>query len=66
LRKDFDEAVKVQNRDHKGVVYRKGKIVQVWWETTIGGYTGPETWVGPNIENAVTNFIDMVERWNED
>ena len=60
LRKDFDIAMKVKG----GVVYRKGKIIQVWWKTTESGYVGPETWTSPNIKQAEDNFNDMIERWS--
>lgn len=54
IRKDYDEVAKVKG----GRLYRKGGIVQVWWDEY-----GPETWTSDEA-NAKTNFIAMRERWS--
>jgi len=54
LRSDYDEIAHVKD----GILYRKGNIVQVWWDKW-----GKETWIGPSEEQARENFNTMKERW---
>ncbi|MBA7696186.1 hypothetical protein ES703_104829 [subsurface metagenome] len=54
LRGDYDEIAHVKD----GILYRKGNIVQVWWDKW-----GKETWTGPSEEQARENFNAMKERW---
>lgn len=56
LRTDFDEKFAVFG----GTLYRKGNIVQMWWDDT-----DKETWTAPNEQQAKDNFISMKERWND-
>jgi len=55
LRGDYDEIAHVKD----GILYRKGNIVQVWWDKW-----GKETWTGPSKEQARENFNAMKERWS--
>ena len=58
LRNDYDEKAELS----RGMAYRKGRIVQVWWNN---GYS--ETWDGSSYdEDAIKkDFQDNVERWSE-
>ncbi|GAH61055.1 unnamed protein product, partial [marine sediment metagenome] len=47
LRGDYDEIAHVR----EGILYRKGNIVQVWWDKW-----GKETWTAPGEEQAKENF----------
>ncbi|MBU0778173.1 hypothetical protein KKF82_07935 [Patescibacteria group bacterium] len=55
IRGDYDEIAHVKD----GILYRKGNIVQVWWDKW-----GKETWTGPSEEEARENFNAMKERWS--
>ncbi|MBA7499321.1 hypothetical protein ES704_02061 [subsurface metagenome] len=54
IRGDYDEIAYVKD----GILYRKGSIVQVWWDKW-----GKETWTNPSEEQARENFNAMKERW---
>ncbi len=56
LRNNYDEKVRVD----KGTLYRKGAVIQVWWDEW-----GKETWTGPDEKDARENFQAMKERWTE-
>lgn len=43
-----------------GTLYRLGPIIQVWWNS---GHK--ETWTAPDEQQAISEFKDMVERWNQ-
>jgi hypothetical protein len=64
LRNDYDEKAEVND----GTLYRKGRVVQVWWiKDTFGrpfkGNKGRETWTTPDLKNARYNFDEMRSRW---
>lgn len=59
LRQDHDEQTTVKG----GTLYRKGKIVQVWWDH-LPGEEGRETWTSPDADNAAREYNNMKERWN--
>jgi hypothetical protein len=42
-----------------GVLYLRREIVQVWWDDN-----GKETWTAPTAEQALENYLDMVDRWS--
>jgi len=70
LRKNYDEVVKINSKTEKskGTLYRKGNIVQMWWDTDVLGRkqkNGKETWVAPSSKEAKENFKDMKIRFNE-
>jgi len=56
LRKNFDD--KKESKD--ATLYRKGKILQVWWRRL--GEGGSETWTFPTEENAISSFDDFDSR----
>lgn len=61
IRKDYDDKVSVDG----GVLYRKGKIVQVWWVKDSSGkkINKKETWTSPDEKQAKEEFKDMKERF---
>jgi hypothetical protein len=54
LRKSFDERTRVEG----GTLYRKGNVVQVWWDEY-----GKETWTAPDEGQARGSYEDMADRW---
>lgn len=70
LRKNYDEVVKVNSKTDKskGTLYRKGNVVQMWWDTDVLGRKqkqGNETWTNPDEKQAKRNFKDMKVRFSE-
>ena len=65
LRLKYDDKVEVKD----GILYRKGNVVQVWWDKDVIGRkfnsddAGRETWTAPSESNAIQNFRDMASRW---
>lgn len=70
LRKNYDEVVKINSTSDKskGMLYRKGNVTQVWWETDALGRkmkNPQETWTAPDAKQAKREFKDMKARFNE-
>jgi len=64
IRKDHDEKTNVKD----GVLYRKGHVIQVWWDRDVlgrqvVGIKGRETWINPDMENTLENYNCMKSRW---
>ena len=68
LRYDYDEKGDVSSQDDLavGTYYRKGRILQVWWESDVLGRRfdppkkGRETWFFPDLEQAKESFQENV------
>jgi hypothetical protein len=61
LRADYDALAPVSY----GVIYRKGNIVQAWWSDPEGRQDDiSETWVNPDVMQAIREFDSLVERFS--
>lgn len=63
LRDDYDEKDKLAD----GVLYRKGKTLQVWWEKDTDGnkFNTPvsETWILGDVDTAKDSYNEFIKKW---
>lgn len=68
LRQDYDQCGAFSSADCSGTLYRKGAILQAWYDRTVSGYVGSETWTLPDtfLDQAIENYQTMLELFSED
>jgi hypothetical protein len=69
LRKNHSQKSEIKSKSDKstGTLYRKGRVVQLWWKTDVLGrkMVKPETWTSTTKQQAKEAFKDLKERMNE-